>query len=936
MARFLAACSLKLHRKAWAAVFAVLVLTSLVLGGFALATVSAVTGHARVERYAGAAAVVTGDQTTRYTAEALGGESRSTSAELTERVRVPRSVLPRIAAVPGVRAAVADDAFPVTMSAKPAAAASGRAAAEPPTAPLSTISGPNGSPVYGHPWQAAALAPFTLREGRAPVDPRQVVLDGYVADRAGVRVGDEVTVQSLGGPAPYRVSGIAAPDGQGDRTGLGHQGAVFFTEQRARQLAGHPESADAVGVLAAPGVRAEQLHAGVRKALDGAEPVRSVTAGQRYKEDNTALRVLTGDSRGEPEFLDAAPSRWGLLQLLASVCGLVVMIAALVVAGTVAQAVHQRAREMALLRAVGATPGQLRAAVSREVRTVAVTAAVIGAIGAEPVFGLLLRLLRSRDAVPAGLELPTPWWLYAVPALTAGLTVLVAWLAGTLACRRTSRVRPAQAMGEAQAEPERPGRGRTVTGLVTVFLGVASAGTAVLQFGEVAAMAAGTAAVTLVIGCALLGPWIARGALRVLAAPARRLGGAGGYLAAAAARANSRRLGAAITPIVLMVAFVAVQLSGGATLDRQGGRQGMDAVRADLAVTTDGPGITQETVSRIGRVPGVAAASGVLHSTVVLARKELGDPRLDRLPVLAVSPAALPRVLDPGVIEGDTAKLGRGTVAVGKDRARSLGLGIGSVVTLRYGDGANVSLRVAAVYERSLGLGDFLFAPEELAPHMSAPLHSRVLLSLDSPTRRGRGTGPGTSTGTSTGARHETDGRSGVDAPSGAHDRSESVRAEVRRVLADTAIGARVVPDPAGERRESADRGVGEVITVVAVGVIGGFTVIAVLSTLTLIMIGRRQEILLLRLVGAGRRQIRRMLRIEAAVVGLTGLVVGAVVAVIPLTALSLPLTGALPYLPPSQAGLIVAVVAVTVAAGTLLPMRPALRKRYPAGPGRK
>ncbi|MFI0259992.1 FtsX-like permease family protein [Streptomyces sp. NPDC017056] len=897
-ARFLAARSLKLHRKAWAAVFAVLVLTSLVLGGFALATLSAVAGHARVERYAGAAAVVTGDQTTRNTARPWGSEAETMSAELTERVRVPRSALARIAAVPGVRAAIADDAFPVAIEARNGTAtASG--APTPPAPDSGTVSGPDGSPVYGHSWQAAVLAPFTLRAGRAPGGPGEVVLDGSLADRAGVGVGGEITLQSLGTPATYRVSGIAAPEGQGDRTGLGHQGAVFFTDQRARQLAGHPETTDAIGVLAAPGVSVEQIHAGVRKALDGPEPARSATAGQRDKEDNPGLRVLTGDDRGEPEFLTAAPSRSGMLQLLASVCALVVMIAVLVVAGTIAQAVHQRTRELALLRAVGATPRQLRAAVSREVRTVAVTAAALGAIGAVPVYGLLLGLLRSREAVPPGLELPTPWWLYATPLATAGLTVLVAWLTGALACRRTARVRPAQAMGEAQREPEQPGRGRTVTGLVMMFAGVSAAGTAVLQSGETAAMAASSATVTLVIGCALLGPWIARGALQVLGVPARRLGGAGGYLAAAAARADSRRLGAAITPIVLMVAFVAVQLSAGATMDRHGGRQGVDAVRADLAVTTDGPGITEETVRGIRRVPGVAASTGVLHSTVVLLRKQLGDTRLERLPVLAADPAALPRVLDPGVTEGDTAKLGRGTVAVGKDRARAMGLGIGSVVTLRYGDGAAVPLRVAAIYERSAALGDFLLATDELAPHMAAPLYTRALLSLDSGTAAGAG--------------------------------SERVREEVRRALAGTAVGARVVPDPAGEQLRPEDQGIGQVITVVAVSVIGGFTAIAVLSTLTLIMIGRRREVLLLRLVGAGRRQVRRMLRIEAAVVALTGLVVGVVVAAIPLTALSLSLTGGLPYLPPGQAGLVVAAVAVTVTAGTLLPLKSALRKRNPA-----
>ncbi|MGC5412004.1 FtsX-like permease family protein, partial [Streptomyces sp. DT225] len=122
-----------------------------------------------------------------------------------------------------------------------------------------------------------------------------------------------------------------------------------------------------------------------------------------------------------------------------------------------------------------------------------------------------------------------------------------------------------------------------------------------------------------------------------------------------------------------------------------------------------------------------------------------------------------------------------------------------------------------------------------------------------------------------------------------------------------------------------------QVLTAVAVAVVGGFTVIAALSTLVLIMIGRRQELVLLRLVGAGRGQIRRMLRAEAAIVTATALVAGAPAALIPLTAFSLSVTGSPPYLPPLQAGAIVLAVVVTVAAGILLPARPALRRRHPA-----
>ncbi|CAM5472027.1 hypothetical protein SALBM135S_02352 [Streptomyces alboniger] len=60
------------HRKAWAAVFAALALTSLLLGSFGLALASAGLGHARVERYSAADLVVAGDQSTRYTAKPWG------------------------------------------------------------------------------------------------------------------------------------------------------------------------------------------------------------------------------------------------------------------------------------------------------------------------------------------------------------------------------------------------------------------------------------------------------------------------------------------------------------------------------------------------------------------------------------------------------------------------------------------------------------------------------------------------------------------------------------------------------------------------------------------------------------------------------------------------------------------------------------------------
>ncbi|WP_282189763.1 FtsX-like permease family protein [Streptomyces sp. RPA4-5] len=279
-----------------------------------------------------------------------------------------------------------------------------------------------------------------------------------------------------------------------------------------------------------------------------------------------------------------------------------------------------------------------------------------------------------------------------------------------------------------------------------------------------------------------------------------------------------------------------------------------------------------------------------MPGTVVLARRETGEPRLDRLPVLGVTPQRLTRTLDPGVREGTVRQLRPGTVAVGADRARSLDLRPGATVTLRFGDGAPARLRVVAVYERSLALGDFLFSRDELLRHGSRPDGARVLVTV---------------------------------APGGD-------RTAVAAALAAAVPGARVETTPAPVRVAAEHQALVEVVTMAAVSVIGGFTVIAVLSTLSLIAVGRRPELRLLRLAGAGRRTLRRMLRLEAAALALTGLAVGAAVAMVPLLAFSLGVARTVPHLPPVPAVVIVAVVAATTGAGTLLPARAVLRGRYP------
>ena len=119
-----------------------------------------------VERYSAAPIVVAGDQNETVNA----GTDAEDSIPLFERARVSSSLVPRLAAVAGVRHAIGD----VTV---PAALLGSRGA----------VDGPTGHPNAVHPWETAALTPYTLRSGRAPKAADELVIDAGLARRGAER-----------------------------------------------------------------------------------------------------------------------------------------------------------------------------------------------------------------------------------------------------------------------------------------------------------------------------------------------------------------------------------------------------------------------------------------------------------------------------------------------------------------------------------------------------------------------------------------------------------------------------------------------------------------------------------------------------------------------------------------------------------------------------
>ncbi|WP_084264378.1 ABC transporter permease [Actinomadura macra] len=804
------------HAGAFTGIFAALLFAAALVGACGVLVESAWRAHAPVERFGATEAVVTGPHSVKDRMKRLGDEPETQSRPLTERSRVPVAAAAKLRAVPGVRAVIADVSFPVLSA--------------------------TGRTVTGHGWESAALRPYELSAGRAPQAPDEVVL----SRSAGAAPGSVVRLQVDGTPRPYRVTGVVSSG----------PAAAFFTGATAAALAGHPGRADALAITSGKDgtVDADAL----RKAVPG-------------------LTVATGSARGDAEDLGVAAARPDILELGASFGGVAVMTAIVVVGGLIALSVRERAREFALIRAIGATPGQVRRQLLGETLKVGVPAALLGGVLSLGLGAAMHRAMLHKGVLPAGFGLS----LSPLPALVAfAVTLVAALFTALLASLRVSRIRPVQALGESAVESAALPAWRVITGVVFLVLGLSALGTSTATSGPAANAAIGGLVIALIVATALLGPLVARLGNRVLGAAARAASPVAGRLAQHAGAAAALRAGSIITPVALAVAFAGTQLFAQATVVHATTEQAAAGDRADQVIVAAGPGLPRDVADAARRVPGVTAATPVKRTTVVMPVKELGEKNLRSLNARGVGRDA-EATMDPRVTSGRLADLRGTTVALSRDVAA--GLRVGSAAPLWLGDGTRVTARVVAVYDRGLGFGDVLLPHDLVTAHSSTTLDDHVLV-------RGK--------------------------------------ADLRPVTAAYA-GTAAIDHAAFGASMSREIRLQGFFNYVVVSAIGGFIVIGLVTTLALATAARRREFALLRLVGATRRQVLRMLRLEAAIILGTGTLTGAGIAGVTLMAFATAITGLpLPSVSPVACAVVLLGVAGSGAAAILLPARALLPRR--------
>lgn len=767
-------------------------------------------------RLAGASVVVTGDPDARFT---YGhGQGRETDAvPLPVYRRLPTSLVTRLAALPGVARAIPQESVPVTLQLPGGRIVTGGSAG-----------------LTGYNWPSAALTPFTLISGHAPQGPGQLVVGAGVARSAGLHPGDRVRLTGAGQPA-FTVVGVASSG-----RNPAQDSALFWSAAQASALYGHPGSADLIGLVARPGTHASALAAQVRTAVGGHLTVSAETA------------------RGQAADLTVATARDNLTALAGSAGADMVMISMFVVAGAVSLSVLQRRRQFALLRAIGATGWRIRRMMLAELAVLGILAAAIAYLPGIWLAGRAVHALAGQQFIPAATRLwVSPWILL----IAAGAGVIVAELAGFVAGRRASRVRPAEALAEASVERRWPNPVRIALGVIALG-GAVTLGIFTERLHQSADQRLNMALFTLLASMAavaFLGPLLVAAAELLVRLPLRLGSGGPGRLALAEIRVRPRRMAACVVSVALAVSFAGTIYLIDATQTHAAVVQGRQRMVADEAVTAPGPGLAPGALPAVAARPGVAAAIGLTPTTVLV--PESGS---ESASAEAVTPGPLPDVLNLRVLAGSLDHFRPGDIALSNliTGSSAVNARVGSHITSYLADGTRYRATVVAIFGRSLGFAD-------------------VLVPAGAAGRGHLGTG--------------TLGQILV------HDSAGVAPATVAKRIAPLAgryPGLQVAGRSLVNAQYAKLTSQSSFINNLLLSLIAALAAVTLANTLITVAVERREPLRLLRRIGATTRQLLAMTTWQVIVLNVTAITLGAGAAALAVTVVSKVLTGSyLPYL---------------------------------------
>lgn len=650
-------------------------------------------------------------------------------------------------------------------------------------------------------------AQYAFTDGTGPTADGRIALDEDTAEKGEYEVGDKVRVATNGPVKEYTLAGVfTTEDGAVNAGGS----LVLFDTTVAQKLFLRPGEFQDVSVAAASGASDQQLLAAVKPLLpkDAEAETGKVVADKEAEQAEGGLNKIN--------------------QMLLAFAGIALFVGIFLIANTFTMLVAQRTKELALLRAVGASRRQVKRSVLLEAAVVGLIASVIGfALGVGLATAMRSAMGLIGGKIPAGPLVVAPATVIAAFAVGVLITVLAAWLPA----RRAARIPPVAAMNSMySAATVKSLVLRNSIGAVITLLGGAAVMAGAAQSGTSAKLAIAAGAFLALIGVIILIPLLSRPVIALVRPLLQRLFGVSGKLAAQNAVRNPRRTGATASALAIGLTLVTGISVLGVTLGQAVDRMTTDNVKADYMVSmASGESLDESALTALEKADGVTAVSPTQSVSLDIGKTSLSAS--------GVTPGDVQKVLNIDTLSGSIDSLGSGAIAISEKTAKSHGWKTGDSVPVTYEDDKKENLRIGALYKDNDFLSRVLIPRETVAPHEGSASIPRVWLKTD-------------------GGASAANEQAVVDALGDNPGMSVMDRQDIRDEFGGTINLAMNIM-------------YGLLAMALLIAVLG------VVNTLAMSVFERQQEIGMLRAIGLDRRKVKRMIRLEAVVISLFGAVVG-------------------------------------------------------------
>jgi putative ABC transport system permease protein len=672
----------------------------------------------------------------------------------------------------------------------------------------------SGSPRFGSNWTGTGLE--KIREGKAPQADNEVVLGAYLASTGGFKVGDDIGLLTLEPKKTFKVTGIY--EYAGGRDSLGGELSVAFTEPVAQQLLlGKKDAFSSITVTAAQGTADDALRDAVAAKLGSGYDVKTGAALAKEQADqiNEGLKFFN--------------------YVLLGFAGIALFVGIFIILNTFSIIVAQRTRELALLRSMGASRGQVIGSVVLEALVIGLIASIVG-LGAGVGVGALLASIFSSlgggNLHLAGIGVPMS---AVISSFAVGMIVTV--VAAVMPALRASRIAPVAAMREA-ATPDRPLTKITIFGALVVALGGTSLGFGFKQaslpliFGGI---------LVAFVGVALLTPLLSRPMVSLIG---RLLSWSmPGLLGRRNSARNPRRT--AITAAALMVG---ISLITGVSVVLTSATKSIEKLAAgqlqtDLIISGEGQAegaqatFQRDVLTKIEKTDGVSSAFGWASDGVLQ-----GDSQMFAVSVTDVPAMKTMFGLKP--LSGDIAPLKDDQIAIPEGLSTEKGWKTGTAVTLQLAKAEPKTYTVAFVWAKSQVLQGAVVLPESASKSFRSDQIGQAFVQVK----------PGAS---ATDVQKRVEPLFADNPEITVQDRSAFVKQTTSQF--DTVLLM--------------------IQILLALAIL--IAVLGVINTLALSVIERTRELGLLRAIGMRRSQVMRMITVESVVISVFGAVLGLAVGLV-------------------------------------------------------